>query len=260
MAYIDVDQQFCADDYDGLVIGLAANLGKHNSGFHTHNKDQLLYSNQGCMIINLAGLKCVLPPMRAAWIPAGIVHNAQMHNVTQYRSLYFDLSLQSQLSRELKIIDINPLMQALLERMAMWSFTKARAEQVNAVNLLIEELNQANDSHLNLPLPQDPRLKHWLATINHSDFIAPSLTELSQQIGASSKTISRIFSKETAMPYQSWRQQWRLITAVELLSNNQSISDISYRLGFANDSAFISFFRQKTGLTPRHYMYANTRL
>lgn len=254
MAYIENNQQFCPNDFDGLVIGLAANVGDHNSGEHRHDKDQLLFSHHGCMVITLEGIKCVLPPMRAAWIPAGMLHNAQMTNVTQYRSLYFDLALQSQLSREMKIIDINPLMAILLERMSMWPFDKPNNEQLNSVNLLIEELNSASESHFNLPLPDDVRLSKWLEGINDPDFIAPTLADLSLLVGASQKTITRIFSKETGMPYQSWRQQWRLLASIELLSQHQRISDISYRLDFANDSAFISFFRQKTGFTPLNFM------
>ncbi|MEC6814717.1 AraC family transcriptional regulator [Photobacterium toruni] len=254
MAYIENDQRFCPNDFDSLVIGLAADIGDHNSGEHRHDKDQLLFSHHGCMVITLEGTKCVLPPMRAAWIPAGILHNAQMTNVIQYRSLYFSPSLQPQLSRKMKIIDINPLMAILLERMSMWAFDKPNEEQLNSVNLLIEELNFATESHLNLPLPHDVRLVKWLEEINSPNFIAPTLADLSVLVGASQKTITRIFNKETGMPYQSWRQQWRLLTAIELLSQRQRISEVSYRLDFANDSAFISFFRQKTGLTPLNFM------
>ena len=119
---------------------------------------------------------------------------------------------------------------------------------------MIEELNSATESHFNLPLPNDARLAKWLEEINCPDFIAPTLANLSLLVGASQKTITRIFNKETAMPYQSWRQQWRLLAAIELLSQQQRISDVSYRLGFANDSAFISFFHQKTGFTPLNFM------
>ncbi|WP_318442200.1 AraC family transcriptional regulator [Photobacterium leiognathi] len=257
MAYIKMEDQFCADDYDGLVIGLAADLAEHDSGYHTHNKDQLLFSHHGCMVISLDGVKCVLPPMRAAWIPAGIEHKAQTSNVTQYRSLYFDQSLQSQLPRELKIFDINPLMSALMERMSFWELDKPNNEQVNSVNLLIEELNLAQDSHLNLPIPADPRLASWLAGIDDEEFIAPTLAELSLQVGASAKTITRIFNKEVGMPYQNWRQQWRLLAAIELLAKRWRVSTVAHHLAFSSDSAFISFFREKTGYTPAHFIREN---
>ncbi|SHO20381.1 Bacterial regulatory helix-turn-helix s, AraC family protein [Moritella viscosa] len=56
------------------------------------------------------------------------------------------------------------------------------------------------------------------------------------------------------MSYQSWRQQWRVLAAIELLSKHLRVTDIAYRLGFSSDSAFISFFRQKTGFTPLHFI------
>jgi AraC-like DNA-binding protein len=56
------------------------------------------------------------------------------------------------------------------------------------------------------------------------------------------------------MPYQSWRQQWRLLGAIELLSSGMRLSDVAHRLEFSSDSAFIYFFRQKTGTTPMSYL------
>jgi len=56
------------------------------------------------------------------------------------------------------------------------------------------------------------------------------------------------------MSYQQWRQQWRLIKSVELLAKKYRNSDIAQALGFASDSAFVSFFRKMTGKTPGEYM------
>ena len=254
MAFISKESDFNVDEHSGLVVGVASILGVHDSGRHTHTKDQLLFSQRGCMVITMAGMKCVLPPIRAAWIPAGIEHSAQMTNVSHYRSLFFNESLQSKLSRKMRILDVNPLFLALIDRMAMWSFDKSEDEMINSLNLFIEELNAAKDTHLNLPLPYDYRLKDWLLKVNNDDFLAPTLTQLSTEVGASTKTITRIFTKETGMPYQSWRQQWRVLAAIELLSKQLRVTDIAYRLGFSSDSAFISFFRQKTGFTPLHFI------
>ncbi|CAM3228674.1 hypothetical protein [Moritella viscosa] len=82
MAFISKESDFNVDEHSGLVVGVASILGVHDSGRHTHTKDQLLFSQRGCMVITMAGMKCVLPPMRAAWIPAGIEHSAQMTNVS----------------------------------------------------------------------------------------------------------------------------------------------------------------------------------
>ncbi|MCY1458200.1 Helix-turn-helix domain protein [compost metagenome] len=55
------------------------------------------------------------------------------------------------------------------------------------------------------------------------------------------------------MSYQQWRQQWRLVRAVEQLAIHQPLSQVALELGFASDSAFIAFFKSMTGSTPRAY-------
>jgi AraC-like DNA-binding protein len=59
------------------------------------------------------------------------------------------------------------------------------------------------------------------------------------------------------MNYQSWRQQWRLLKAMEMLSDGWMLSQVAQQLEFISDSAFIAFFRRHTGMTPIHYLYEN---
>ncbi len=66
-----------------------------------------------------------------------------------------------------------------------------------------------------LPLPRDKRLAPLLASLEQ---LPPELQALTTRIGASSRTIGRIFLRETGMGYQQWRQQWRLMRAIELLA------------------------------------------
>ena len=52
------------------------------------------------------------------------------------------------------------------------------------------------------------------------------------------------------MSYQQWRQQWRLMRAMELLATGRSLSYSAFELGFISDSGFIAFFKDLTGTTP----------
>ncbi|WP_027252555.1 AraC family transcriptional regulator [Photobacterium halotolerans] len=254
MALIEQSTYFDADDFETDVIGIAARLGKHDSGLHRHQKAQLLYAPQGCMNITLNGMRCVLPPTRAAWIPAGTLHCAEMYQVVEYRSLYFDPRLTTHLEDKVKIIEVNPLLQALIERMAFWPWDKPADSMQLTHGLFFEELHHAREACLSLPLPSDRRLSAWLNALHLDQQNAPTLKMLSEQIGASSKTISRLFIRETGMPYQDWRKQWRLLKAIELLSAGLQVNDVAYRLEFSSDSAFIAFFKQQTGQTPLHYI------
>jgi len=100
-----------------------------------------------------------------------------------------------------------------------------------------------------LPLPTDRRLARLA-----DPTLPPPLKVLAARVGASEKTIGRIFRRETGLSYQQWRQQWRLLKAIELLAKKERISVIASTLEFSSDSAFIAFFRQMTGFTPRVYL------
>lgn len=254
MAIIDESTQFDADSIENEVVGIAATIGSHDSGMHRHQKSQLLFAASGCMSISIDGAKCILPPTRAAWIPAGVEHYAKMSNVVAYRSLYFEPALCQEFPDTLTVFSINPLLRELIERMAFWPWDKAREEQQNIIALFREELKVAPQESMALPLPKDRRLQKWLKGIVEERYLPQPLNQIAQSVGASAKTVTRIFIKETGMPYQSWRQQWRLFMAIKSLSEGKSVADIAAQLEFSSDSAFVSFFRQQTGETPGKYM------
>lgn len=83
--------------------------------------------------------------------------------------------------------------------------------------------------------------------------LPPRLNQLSREVGACERTISRLFIRDTGMNYQSWRQQFRLLKAMEMLADGCHISQVAQQLEFVSDSAFIAFFRQHTGTTPTRY-------
>ncbi|MGI2068501.1 AraC family transcriptional regulator [Shewanella baltica] len=253
MAFIRPEHQFNPDQLDNLVIGIAADMGEHDSGVHYHRKAQLLYAPTGVMRFTLADTQMVLPPTRAAWLPAGVKHSVTMRNVVAYRSLYFEPETVTSLPDKVTIFHVNPLLKALIDTMSFWPWDKPRSTQHNAFLLLCEELGHAAEENLALPLPQDKRLKTWLAQLQQHQKPPANLKDMAVEIGASERTISRIFSTQTGMAYQAWRQQWRLLSAIEQLAAGASVAQVGFNLQFSSDSAFISFFKQYTGTTPAQY-------
>ncbi|GIU19792.1 MULTISPECIES: helix-turn-helix domain-containing protein [unclassified Shewanella] len=261
MAIIDHESRFDLDSIEASIVGIAADVGQHDSGMHKHEKAQLLYAPRGCMSITLyeaesSQRQCVLPPTKAAWIPAGVEHCVKMRNVVAYRSIYFDIEVFSELPRTVKLLGVNPLLRALIERMAMWAWDMPTGQQAALIALFIEELNLAEELKLSLPIPTDKRLQTWLERLASGQHQAEQLNLMASDIGASEKTISRIFNKQTGMSYQAWRQQWRLQAAIEQLAEGRRVSAVAFALGFASDSAFISFFKQHLGNTPSQYFKA----
>ena len=250
MAWLDAHAPFNPDHYPAPVVGIAAMLGDHDSGFHQHQRGQLLFSRQGCTRITLAQHLCLLPPSRAAWIPAGVTHRAVMQQSVDYRSIYLSAELCAELPQQVCVIEVAPLLRAVLEPIATADFDThwQQGKFVHLLGLCLSEIRDAvPQQRMLLPLPQDRRLNPLLAM---PEQLPPTVQVLEQKIGASSRTIGRIFQRETGMSYQQWRQQWRLIRAIELLSTGRSLSYSAFELGFCSDSAFIAFFRDLAGTTP----------
>ncbi|TKB48547.1 AraC family transcriptional regulator [Ferrimonas sediminicola] len=254
MAKIDADTPFDPDLTEAPCIGICLEVAKHDSGVHQHKRAQLLFAAHGCMRISLKDSHTVLPPGYAAWIPAGVSHRARMSNVVQYRSLYFEpVTLPSRFG-SCRVIRLNPLLQALAERMAHWEWAMPPPQQEKILALFWEELAQAQEETFTVQLPRDHRLAGWLTQISEGVLIPGPLNHLVKRVGASEKTISRIFSRDTGLPYQAWRQRWRALKAIELLSTGSTLSEIACQLEFSSDSAFIAFFRQQLGTTPKRYL------
>ncbi len=213
MAWLSADASFDPDTLNTPLIGVQSTLnGDHDDGLHRHQMGQMLFTRQGCirLTLNDGALLCMLPPTRAAWIPAGVTHRAQMQHIVDYRSVWFANTHYPELPAAPAILNVTPLLRELLERISA--------------------------------SPWD------------TDWQQGPARHLAAQCGAGEKTISRLFQRETGMSYQQWRQQWRLMKAVELLASGQRITDVAQALEFASDSAFIYFFRSQTGKPPGQYI------
>ncbi|MDC9589979.1 helix-turn-helix transcriptional regulator [Xenorhabdus sp. XENO-10] len=270
MAWLQQSDHFDPDSLnDSLnvpVVGIAAEMGQHDSGFHQHDMGQLLFTKRGCIKITLANQLSILPPTRMAWIPPKTQHRAEMRGSVGYRSIYFDthylnahypnVSGIALISTQSEVLEATPLLQALLERIAISSFDSDwyQGKGKNLLAVFFDEIREARREPTLLQLPSDRRL----ARLSFEQ-LPPSLNVLATYIGASEKTITRIFQRETGMNYQQWRQQWRLVKAIELLAQNKTLSYVAQELGFANDSAFVTFFRKAMGRPPREYMAGSER-
>ena len=80
-----------------------------------------------------------------------------------------------------------------------------------------------------------------------------------KSVGASKRTLGRLFTAQTGMSFQAWRQQLRLLRALELLATGNNVTTIALELGYDNTSAFIAMFRRCLGTTPKRYLLDLTR-
>ncbi len=256
MAYLNKDEIFYLEQIEVPIIGLASDLMQHDSGSHTHSQHgQILYAPSGCMTLVTENRQVILPPGKLLFIPANITHRVTFRNVVAYRSIYIDKDLFEDVPADLTVLSVNALLQQLIERIAWWDWSAPYSvSQENILKVFWDEFTQAEKEHYDLKIPTDYRIHNRTKRFVHDKEIPPFLKDFSKEVGASEKTISRIFKKETGMSYQDWRLQWNLFRAIELLAEKYTISEVALELKFSSDSAFIEFFKKHTGTTPYKYL------
>lgn len=251
MVWLAPSDPFDADLMEAPVVGIASRLVQHDSGWHRHGRGQLLFAYSGSIRITLPDAISILPPIRVAWIPPQTLHRVRIRSEVEYRSIYLDQARIAPPFHASAIVTMTPLLREVFERISFQPFqtdwTQGAARNMLAV--CMDELRAAPHEPMLLPVPSDPRL----ARLDPEE-LPPDLETLARNVGASTRTITRIFRRETGMTYQTWRQSWRLLRAVDLLACGQSVTSVAFDLGFASDSAFVAFFRQMTGQTPRRYI------
>jgi AraC-like DNA-binding protein len=73
-----------------------------------------------------------------------------------------------------------------------------------------------------------------------------TLAHWSAHLDLDEKTIQRLFRKETGMTFGQWRQQARLLLALERIAVGEKIIDIAGELGYDSPSAFTSCSRNSS--------------
>ena len=104
----------------------------------------------------------------------------------------------------------------------------------------------------------DKRLRALCEAVLREPGNRASLAVLAAQVGASERTMARLFRQELGVGYQQWRQQVALSHALPMISQGASISDVAASSGYASDSAFSAMFKAAMGQPPSQFRREKT--
>jgi AraC-like DNA-binding protein/quercetin dioxygenase-like cupin family protein len=221
---------------------------------HAHKRSQIIYASSGVMRVQTPQGAFVVPPHRAVWVPAGVVHDVRMAGAVAMRTLYIAPEAVRTLPEECCVVGVTPLLRELILRAVELPllYDEAGAEG-RLMALILDELRALPVLPLNLPMPADPRLIRICKAILAEPGDTRALGAWGKQVGASGRTLARGFVRETGMTFGRWRQQARLLEALTRLAQAQSVTTIALDLGYDSPSAFTSMFRRALGRTPSAY-------
>lgn len=222
---------------------------------HTHRHGQLLYAISGVMRVATRGGLWFLPPKRALWIPAGEEHDQLMLSPVKMRSIYVDADVATSFGENCRVVDVSPLLRELILVLASEPIEYLlEGRNGHVVALILSELESARTLPLQIPWPVDRRLLVVCNAILDTPGQARNVDYWADKVGASSRTLIRLFLKETGLTFRHWVQQVRLASALNRLEKGESIGLIARDLGYVSASAFSAMFRRAMGECPRAYL------
>jgi len=217
---------------------------------HTHDRDQLVYASAGVMTVCTDEGAWVIPPHRAVWIPAGVPHAIAMSGHVAMRTLYFRPALVRGLPRKCCVVAVSNLVRELV----LHACAHGADRHVSA--LLTRQLHALPTLALALPTPSDARARRVAERLAGDPGGRTGLESLCRDAGASRRTIERSFLAETGLSLGRWRQQARLMHAVQRLGGGASVTEVAFEAGYATPGAFTFAFRKAFGATPTAYFAA----
>lgn len=149
------------------------------------------------------------------------------------------------------VLAVTPLLRELILRAVQGP---PHADNPLIQQLMLEELASLENLPLHIPMPTDRRLQNICLALLHTPDHPNTLEDWAQQVGASSRTLARLFQQQVQMSFNAWRQQLRLMEALPRLLAGDSVQRVARDLGYGSARAFSAMFRRLLGENPREYL------
>jgi AraC-like DNA-binding protein len=219
--------------------------------WHTHGDDQLAWASHGVITVVTDAATWLLPPSRALWIPADTRHEVRAQGTTIMRSLYVKTKLLSIDWTTPTVVRARPLLAELIEYLEDNTLDDAR--RARAAALLVDLLEPLAVTSIEVRMPADGRARSVAEALLDSPAENRTLTSWGRTVGASGRTLERVFLSETGVPFGRWRTLARLKASLPMLASGRPISQVAPEVGYESTSAFVAAFHREVGLTPTAY-------
>jgi AraC-like DNA-binding protein len=221
---------------------------------HRHRRAQLVYAAEGVMRVTTPDGSWLVPPQRAVWVPPGTDHSIRMSSAVSMRTLYIDSEKARRMPSRCCVLSVSPLLRELILRaMELPTLYEIEGPQGRLMTVILDEIRTLPSLPLHLPTPRERRLAQLCRALLRDPGDRRGIEAWGRDIGASGRTLARLFRRETGMSFGAWRQQARLIEALARLGAGEPVTTVALDLGYESPSAFTAMFRRSLGVTPSRY-------
>ncbi len=227
---------------------------------HSHLFGQISYTSEGVLYIQAEDKVYIVPPNMAIYLPPKIVHQNKTHKKVIITTLYISNKFKKIFFNQIRLINITELIKNIITKINL--LTKAELHQLKGrrlISILLDEIFMNEPvSYTELIITDNLIIKKVYDIFCKARNNYPSIEQTAELIHVSSRTLLRIFKKETGMSFILWKQRFLFIKSIELLQKYRSTGLVAYHLGYKSDAAFISMFKKMSGgRLPSHFKKVN---
>jgi AraC-like DNA-binding protein len=231
-----------------LAVDLDASGG---FDWHEHDHHQLALAARGVLVMAVAETAWVLPRSRALWIPSGVRHAVTASVDTTMVSLYVEPGRCPLRFAGPTVVDAGGLLGELVVHLGRRDLPAGQRRRAEAV--LWDLMTPLPVAAISVPMPADDRARRVAEALATDPGDQRTLAAWGRDVGASARTLARMFVAGTGMTFGRWRTSARLAAALPLLAAGTGTAAVARRVGYASPSAFVAAFRREVGTTPGEY-------
>lgn len=251
---------------------------QYNMALHWHVEFEFIRILKGSFKIIIDDQTFFVPAGSFIFIPAGALHEGIPYDC-EYECIVFDMNmLMNKNDSCCKLIrkitdheveiqyvhygsysDLHQIVWTLFDAMS----SKKDGYQMSVLGALYQIIGLIFSENFYNPAPEQPprshrkivQLKQALEFIESSYNKQISLREMADSVNMSSKYFCRFFQEMTHRTPVDYLNYYRIERAsYDLLTTDQSITEVAFNSGFNDLSYFIKTFKKYKGTTPKQYL------
>lgn len=224
--------------------------------WHAHTRNQLLYAFSGTLRLEAENGLYLLPPQRAVWIPAGVLHRTTLKKVRSGAVFLAPFLVPTEIAG-VRIISAAPIVREMVRYALRWPSSRDPDDQLanawfRTMGLLCAEWIR-DEMPFHLPAARTDQVAMAIEyTLQNLESV--TVEAAAQAAALSGRHFRRRFAMETGIAWRLFLRQARMLRAMELLVEaDTNITGVAYAVGFNSLSAFAKSFALFSGQTPSTY-------
>lgn len=231
----------------------------HDDYSHQHQRAQLVYIEEGYQYFHIQQKIYFVPKNHLIWIPTNLEHKTTSDaNTVNLMTMLFQKIPIDTFYENVHTFSAPKVLSEMINYSKKWSQKKEfNPEEASFLEAILNNLPGFCEENVTfqLPIPSDNRLIplcNYLDVNYNEKLDVNSLSELTL---LSTRSLERIFKKDTGMTIQKYLQIIRILKSIELLNQRQfTLSEIALKVGYKSQTAYSNSYFSILKIRPKAFI------